>query len=120
MGRAEGDAVKLNYQRDVIRGVRDHWIRQYANYPQTHQFTPTGPTVAEIWANLTALDLETCSEADIDRAIGVTGWASHKCDECDETKEILAHFGAEPDYDATWQDLCADCLRNGLELLEKP
>lgn len=75
--------MRLVFKRDRIRSVRDRWFEQYKNYPGDKTFVMRNPkTVAQIQADLSDLDLETCSSSDVDKAIGVAGWVDFACDEC--------------------------------------
>jgi hypothetical protein len=105
------------YLRDVIRGVRDRFNGQYREYRDGYRF-PAGKTVGEIKAALAGLNLDTCSRADVDEAMGtLTSWVSNACDECGAEHETLVRIGDEPDYDARWQDLCLSCLRKARDFL---
>lgn len=106
------------HRRDIIRGVRARWLDQYKNYraDQTLGFA-NGRTVGVVRAALERLDLETCSAADVDAAIGASGWVKNGCDECDGDFPVLLRFGQEPDYDARWWSLCPDCLGKARDLL---
>lgn len=109
------------HRRDIIKDVRAKWLHQYKNYADTHRFplTTGGRTVGEINAALARLDLETCSSADIDAAIGTTGWASNACDECETDCATLVRIGDEPGYEERWQDLCQTCLIAASDFLTK-
>lgn len=112
--------MKIIVERDVIRTVRDRYMEQYKGYADDYMLgygagrRPCG----ESRKRLAALDLETCSRADVDAAIGNTGWASLTCDECGEDVERIVRIGQEPDYEARWQDLCLPCLKKACALLE--
>ena len=118
-GEGHLSKIRLIESRDVIKAVRDKWMNQYRSHPgdalsgwgQRRRF-------GEIRRALAELDLETCSVADVDATLGVTGWASLICDECDADCERLVRLGEEPDYDVRWQDVCADCLRKAMTLCE--
>ena len=106
--------------REEIRSVRERWRRNYSTYSRGHRFPMAagGLTVGDIAAALSRLDLETCSVADVDAAIGRSGWAELKCDECNTPQERVVRLGDEPDYDVRWQDLCGACLSRALDLLK--
>lgn len=115
-------SMELLHKRDIIRLARDAWIKQYSTFAGSHQFpfqikARRGETVADIRKRLAALDLETCSESDVDSAIGTTGWARLECDECGLSCDMLIHIGEVPDYDARWRDLCADCISEASKML---
>lgn len=101
-------------KRDVIRSVRARWSYQY---PRDDYTFWDGSTAGEIRPRLAALDLETCSSEDVDKAIGSGGWADNRCDHCGEDVEALVRFGERPNYEARWQDLCLKCLVEGVEIL---
>ena len=111
--------MQLIHKRDIILSVRDRWREQYRHYtPDTMFSTPPEPKSA-IDARLDKLDLATCSEADVDKAIGRKGWVALECDECDENFETVIRIGQEPEYEARWQDLCSGCLAKALEMMTK-
>lgn len=110
--------MEILHERDVIRSARDRWLEQYKRDADSEVF-PHGRTRGQVREALAALDLETCARADVDAAIGVTGWAGLRCDECGETPSMVIRFGEEPDWEARWQELCADCLGKGLSLLRE-
>lgn len=109
--------MKITTKREAIIAARKNFERQYADFPQGHRFGEKGPTVGEARKALKSLDTDSCSEADINAAIGAEGWAAHRCDECGEDRELLMHYGDTPDYDAQWQELCAECLAKGVAAL---
>lgn len=103
---------KKIHKRDIIRGVRDRWMKQYANYPddKTVGWASHLRTTGDIRKALAALDLETCSSEDVDAAIGTNNWAKNECDQCDGDFETVLQLGQEPDYEARWWNMCASCL----------
>lgn len=110
--------MKVIQRRDVIRRLRDRFNEQYKDDAFVFRFARAAPeTVAQVKARLALLDLETCSVGDVDKAMGSTGWADMECDECGTNSPALVHLGSEPDYDARWQDLCADCIAQAARLL---
>jgi hypothetical protein len=112
--------VKILYRRDVIRRVRDRWLAQYKSYSgdTIPMWRKDGRSIQSIRAALAALDLETCSTEDVDLAIGTTGWASIRCDECDrDDLDKLIHIGDEEGYDSRWQYLCGSCLSQASAML---
>lgn len=113
--------MRLIHKRDIIRGVRARWLIDYRDWKDTKLCTWCNRTVGDIKKALADLDLETCSEEEVDKALGTKGWATNECDNCGQNVQTLAHFGDEPGYDARWQNLCIDCLKGGYEgLLNTP
>lgn len=112
--------MKVVHRRDVIRDVLRHYAEQYANYADDYMIgtSKTAQSVGDTKKALAALDLNTCSVADVVAAMnGTTGWASLECDECGRDVPILAHLGQEPDYEARWWKVCEECLSKHLALL---
>jgi hypothetical protein len=109
-------------ERDMIREVREKHTRQYGAWSRDSTVYPLeGPVqIGTIRDRLKALDLETCSAADVDKAIGRSGWAELKCDACDTPVKKIVRIGAEPDYEARWQDLCRECLIKALKIITDP
>lgn len=105
-------------QRDIIREVRKRWMEQYKGTPADSLIgvRDNAEPVGVIRKRLAALDLETCSVADVDTALGTTGWVDNECDECSKSFPVVIRLGGEPDYDSRWQDLCRGCLINAAAL----
>src|SRR5258708_4418500 len=99
---------KLCHKRGVIRGVRDKWLKQYKDWPDDRlvgvdrRLAARGRSVSDISNALAALDLETCSSADVDAAIGTGGWAKNACDHCNGDFEVILRLGETSDYEASW------------------
>lgn len=113
--------MKAIHQRDVIREVGPRWTEQYKQYQPDQKIgiRKNREAVGVIRKRVAALDLETCTVADVDKAIGTTGWADNECDECHKSFPVLIRLGAEPEYDARWQDLCGKCLGKAAALHAK-
>jgi len=111
--------MELIHKRDVIRAVRDRWLDSYKHYGPEHEIGPRDRKrpVGVTRKALAALDLETCTAADVDAAIGVEGWADNKCDDCDGDFPVLVRVGQAPGYDARWWEMCPDCLGKASALL---
>lgn len=113
--------MKIITKRDVIRGSREKWVRHYKHYRDDYivgwgDMLPAG----EIRTKLAALNLETCTQKDVDDAIQAgSSWAALYCDICDKDVERLLRVGGEPDYEASWIDICADCLASLPKALEE-
>jgi hypothetical protein len=122
--------MQVIHKRDIIRNVRERWEEQYHGYESDFKFglplldtqgkliPKSGPTVGEIRAALSTLDLETCSSADVDAAIGVAGWANNCCSECGEDCYMLVQIGEVPDYEAQYINICIGCLEKAHKLLQ--
>ncbi len=114
--------MKIIHRRDVIKSVARRYNEQYARYDDDTEvgYHQTRHRVGDTKKNLAALDLDTCSLDDVVAAMGgTTGWGSLECDECGKDVAALVRFGDTPDYEARWQDLCADCLGKGAILAQE-
>lgn len=113
----------LIHRRDVIRAVRDRWLKQYEHYSDDHKvgWDKSDPSkmAGQIRKGLAALDLETCQRADIDAVLGVSRWAVNECDECQGDFPVVLRLGQEPDYETRWWDLCIGCLDKARETLAR-
>lgn len=110
--------ISIINRRDIILNVRDKWLGQYKHYKDDYHVgwgdqMPAG----EIRKRLAALDLETCSPTDVDKALQSKNWASNECDLCGEDKEQLIRIGEEPDYEARWVDICSECASKAASAL---
>lgn len=97
-------------ERDCIRSVRDRWN---SRYPDDNFRFVQGETAGAVRKRLKRLNLDTCSRADVDKAIGRDGWADAKCDVCGKAKPAVLQFG-DKGYDCTGIDICEDCLKEAL------
>jgi hypothetical protein len=97
--------------RDVIMDVRKKWSEQYKFYSPDDMIGRPQERIGDINARLRKLDLKTCTVADVDAAIGTTGWADNECDLCGGNHELVVRVGDKPDYDARWIDLCPSCVK---------
>lgn len=104
----------LVYRRDKIRSVLQ---RHREQYPSDDYRYHNGQTSGEVRGRIAALDLESCSPADLDAAMVGSGWGSNRCDLCGEDVPVLVRFGERPDYDHRWQDVCETCIREAADLL---
>lgn len=108
--------TRVIIKRDLIRSVRNRWREQYQR-DIADRTSPRHADRARVDDALYRLDAETCSEADVDAAIGVSGWAANRCDFCDRNVDVLIQLGQEPDYEARYIEICADCLGEATNIL---
>jgi len=100
---------------EIAKGVAARWKETYCP-GGAWRTTSFGPT-KKVYDQLVAAG-ENITPEEVDAIIGNESWTQNVCTECDRDVEITVHFGEEPDYDAVWADLCPDCLRKALALLE--
>jgi len=103
-------------KRDLIRSVRNRWRGQYQREIADHT-SPRHADRSRVDDALFKLNVETCSEADIDVVIGVKGWVANPCDFCDRNVDVLIELGHEPDYEARYVDICGECLQKATDIL---
>ena len=109
--------MKPRHQRDIILAVRDHWLHQYINNPDDKVLGwDARRTFGSVRRALLKLDLQTCRPTDVDSALGVTGWADNKCDECGNSFPLVFHFGEEPGYEAKFWRMCKTCLQKAVDV----
>jgi hypothetical protein len=116
------DRIKVMTSRDAIKQVRNRWLSQYKDYTADQEIggRDNREKIGVIRKRVKALDLETCTVADVDKAIGTTGWADNECDICHGNHEVVACLGDDPDYEARWLNVCPSCLSKALELTRSP
>lgn len=99
--------MKIITIRTQIREVAKRWKLQY------------GRTRTDIANLLEALDVETATAEDVERIIGNGSWVHPiPCDECREKHEIVVQLGEEPDYESSTVNICQECLRKALMLID--
>lgn len=111
--------MDLIYRRSIIRNAPARWMRQYEKEPDDKKVGWHGAkTFGEVRTALKTLDLDTCSPADVDKAMGIgTRWADNRCTNCDEDASVLVHLGDSAGYEARYQQLCQHCLMAAAALL---
>lgn len=110
--------MRLFTEREQIRRVADRYAAQYPDGSQPAHWRP-GDRIANVLADLRALDVETATAADVARAMGGAGWvAPVTCNECREHSWSVVELGEEPDYDSATARICESCLRKALRALE--
>ena len=96
-------------KRGIIRSVPASFERQYG-HDRSGSSWKAKTTRGEMIDALNALDVDTCDAEAVNAIIGNKSWTSNECDACGTDCEVLVRIGQEPDYEARWQDLCAQCL----------
>lgn len=103
------DKIAVRTRRAVILGVRKRWEDQYRHSGPEEMIGRPPEPIKDIRARLKALDLKACSVADVDKAIGVEGWAANECDCCGSDVEATVGFQSQYDDDR-WMQVCPECL----------
>ena len=103
-------------KKALAAGVAGQWLSDYYQDGQW-QDTMLGPS-EEKYVQLLALG-ESITAEQVDAIIGNSSWTRNICDECELDVETTVHFGDDPDYDALWVNLCPECLRKGMELMDR-
>ena len=102
-------------KRAIIRSVPVRFERQYG-HDRNQPSWKSDLTRGEMIDALNALDVDTCAAEAVNAIIGNKSWTSNECDACGADCEVLVRIGDEPDYEARWQDLCAECLSDAAAL----
>jgi hypothetical protein len=101
-------------KRDRIRDVVKHYEHCYGK--RLDAPLAGGIIPRHTLAQLRALDLDHCTEADVAAAIGNDSWTSNRCDECGRDNEVVVTVGEPPDYESRTASLCPECLAKALQL----
>jgi hypothetical protein len=68
---------------------------------------------------LLALNPETVTASEVSEIIGNTHWCSERCcDECGNVTYDIVEIGEPPDYESSTANICLDCLKKAVELIE--
>jgi hypothetical protein len=110
------DNIKTLTRREVIRNVRKRWNQQYSHCDDGYEIGIPKEPISTIKARLRKLNLETCSAADVDEAIGTTGWAANECYVCEADVEVTIcfseHWGGEKSM-----HVCPSCMEKAAAAL---
>lgn len=101
--------MKLVTKQSLVAPAIEQYLKMAPNFVGKYYTWPQ-----EIYDKMIKLDVNTCTVAQFNEAMGRTDWTSNHCDECGEDFDTLVHIGNEPDYDARYQRLCSDCLSKAL------
>lgn len=102
-----------------IRTLREEVKESLASWK--HRYPVNGQLVGAAWDTrekrkaVHALDPETCTLAEFQAF--APKWGELNCDECNASVERVVHFGDDPDYEARWWYVCAECLAKAALLL---
>lgn len=72
----------------------------------------------KLHASLSELDPETCTTAQVDKAMNGRWWLRCYCDECNREVSEIVKFGEDDPYGEcnSVKFICKDCLKKALEL----
>ena len=104
-------------ERYKIEGVAERWKAQY------YRCGAWGSTITGdcgvIYEKLAALNPETATGKDVAKIIGNNSWAGpDNCNECGNEVERTVQLGEPPDYKSRTAQICLECLRKAVQLLE--
>ena len=109
----------LNKYDAVLSTLPERYAKQYPDGRYDEYWKKQGwLTATEIRPALLALRPHERTVENINRIMGKNTWTQMNCSCCGGDFDSLARFGDEPDYGTQWQDLCIQCLSDGLELLK--
>lgn len=104
--------ITKTFRADVVASVPGRWARQYARYGNDRNKVEIGKRLRDLPAGFTA--------DEVDQIIGNKSWTAHDCDECGGTYDVLVRIGEEPDYEARYVSLCANCLAKAVAVSAPP
>ncbi|MGE0853282.1 MAG: hypothetical protein AB7O44_27345 [Hyphomicrobiaceae bacterium] len=105
--------MRIIRQRDMIRGVRARWRKQY---PDDGRQLACGESAGDVFARLSGLDLETCSAADVEEIIGNDTWTTAACSECGRSVPDVVTLGEARDSEI---EVCLPCIGRAAALAQK-
>lgn len=107
--------MRLFHWRENAKSAAEDFRTRYQDREPSYKFFD-GTTVEQRQALLDRVDPQTASPEDY----GIMKpWVIETCDECDQSREVLVHFGDEPDCDVRWQRLCLNCLKEAVDMLSR-
>lgn len=104
--------------KQYVMSAPARWRKQYFHNGQWASYA-LHDNREGAWDEMIALG-DKLTREDVDRIIGVNGWASPpRCDGCGLTDKLTAEVGQEADYESATCSLCKACLKTALEALEE-
>jgi hypothetical protein len=106
-------------RRNRIKVARDAFLDRIRKKPDDAMLHD-GRTAGEARAEIAAIDFETCSYSDVDRALRNGLVTNLECSICGATQEALLRIGERGgQYGASFDDVCLECLEKGTGLLRE-
>jgi hypothetical protein len=99
--------MKLITKRDIIKSIPGKWEEQYL---YGLDFFDTDEDIENeelIYNEIMKLDIDTCSEKEINDIIGNDSWSSLECSECGKRVDTLVEL--VDNYESEY-NICLDCL----------
>ena len=101
-------------KREVIQRVPESWKHQYCvNGSWRHDDGRD-----ETYRALKALDLDSCSESDIEAVIGNGSWTRLECDGCEREVDKICFLRSHSQNEYGSCSYCKDCLSGALKAIE--
>jgi hypothetical protein len=104
--------VKLITERDSIKSAIESFISTHGK--GTYRADKRDIMVGE---ELAKLNKETCSAEDVNNLIN-SDWVSMRCHDCGNMVKTFVELGEEPDYESYTANICLDCLKKAVNLVE--
>lgn len=108
--------MKLLSEREVIKTAIKNWLGYYG-LTRSYGADKRGIKVGE---GLSKLDPETCTREQVNQLIGNDYWTPiPMCVECGKKSWNLVELGQESNDGSETVQLCSDCLKSALTLVEQ-
>lgn len=103
-------------KRDKILGVADEWKANYYHGHNTWSNIFNKGSAYTIYKRLLNLDLNTCTEEDVEKVIGNRTWTDLTCYECDLLTDTVVLFEHDK-YNYTF--ICKTCIQNAMSRISE-
>ena len=101
-------------ERTQIKDAIKNFVRTYGL--GTYGADKRGRSICK---ELLALDPETATASEIAEIIGNKHWVRERtCSECGKQTWDIVEIGEEPDYESATAEICLDCLKKAVNLIE--
>ena len=99
---------------EIAKGAAERWKEGY--YRGGKWRTTDFGSTKKVYDQLIAAG-ESITPEQVSTITGVESWTRNRCIECGRDVEVTVRFVMEPGWE--WADICPNCLREALTLLEK-
>lgn len=103
-------------KREVIQGVPERWKQQYFGLDGWR--STRADNREDTYHALKALDLASCTEADIEAVIGNRSWTRLECDGCEREVDKICFLRSHSQNEYGSCSYCKDCLAGALKAIE--
>ena len=108
--------MKIISVSELVKNVAKKWKSVYFFNGRWNHETPSCPKEG-VYKKLSKLGKNRTKE-NVDGIIGNSSWTTIQCHECGSDVDCLVQLGEMPDYESATANICCDCLKKAIKMIE--